>query len=669
MPGGQWEVVGGKSKKTKQKNGVNKNSKDKKKQENANYEVSAAPPPIAQAQTLFNVFLEKEKKEPPKPKATVTENVKNKDKGTQQKKKKDKKNTSPSKVNLEEKFSEITEDDVKNLLATLEVLCPNTPFVWLKDFASFLNVKLDSAIEDPVFSGKPIGYPSILLSKGVYDLMIKTFNRCTLQMLELFFEHCLQNMVQDTLKGIHTLGYRVVLQCLAQQMPSVVTANLAKCTELCNSHQNRQNICLSLMWAAGQAGNIDLEAGFHVWTDLMFPMIGTKTCTTYAVDYLEKLVCCEDLSKMNKSIIGVKDLFHILDFIFSKDLVKSVQKRLISFYPTLKTLSYGPEPENVLRNYFPSYLHRLNSQCPQALKEEILSSLVYCLEKDTRNYSIWRQLYSKHFSQSKMLIAHLNEQWEKLPPKFPRKCLFDTLSVFQVTNEELLSSGKKEAVVEECIAINKELLSKINSQMFSWIRAVLLFILIFSLLLTYDILKHDSFIESHTGKLMKDTGVLVICTQAGEKLTYYYGKTYKLLEIYVPTIVLKIQKTFGPYCELFWKQLVNACACIWKSSSSVRIFCGKYIHAHFLLIDAHAPYYGNWLWNTFRHLGFLIRSHCQTVAHYILLGSGSVVSWMSSNDLILNLVESLTQFLGSFTNSLHSNAALFFNFIKGYIPL
>lgn len=44
----------------------------------------------------------------------------------------------------------------------------------------------------------------------------------------------------------------------------------------------------------------------------------------------------EDLTKINKSIIEVKDLFHILDFIFSKELVKSVQKKLISFYPTLK---------------------------------------------------------------------------------------------------------------------------------------------------------------------------------------------------------------------------------------------------------------------------------------------------------------------------------------------
>ena len=54
-----------------------------------------------------------------------------------------------------------------------------------------------------------------------------------------------------------------------------------------------------------------------------------------------------------------------------------------------------------------------------------------------------------------MLIAHINEQWGNLPPKFPKKCLFDTLSAFQVTNEELLSNGKKETVVEECIGITK----------------------------------------------------------------------------------------------------------------------------------------------------------------------------------------------------------------------
>lgn len=52
MPGGQWEVVGGKSKKTKQKNGVNKNSNQKKKAENRTENATFEAPGL-----LDNFFL------------------------------------------------------------------------------------------------------------------------------------------------------------------------------------------------------------------------------------------------------------------------------------------------------------------------------------------------------------------------------------------------------------------------------------------------------------------------------------------------------------------------------------------------------------------------------------------------------------------------------------
>lgn len=52
---------------------------------------------------------------------------------------------------------QITEDDVKNHLATLEVLCPDSPLLWLKDLTSYLNVKLDIAVEDLTFASKPLG--------------------------------------------------------------------------------------------------------------------------------------------------------------------------------------------------------------------------------------------------------------------------------------------------------------------------------------------------------------------------------------------------------------------------------------------------------------------------------------------------------------------------------
>ncbi|GIY08833.1 transmembrane protein 214, partial [Caerostris extrusa] len=490
MANGQWEVVGGKTKKSKSKSSTVKTTSKEKNKENTAFEVSG---PIKESQTVFNAFLEQEKKEIPKPKVNGSEAQKTSDKNAQKKKKGEKKPT-VAKVTLEDVFASINEEEVKNHLATLEVLCPNAPLLWLKDLTSFLNLKLDIPVDDLTFSSKPLGYPFMLLHQKVQKLILGVFKKCTPQMLQVFYDFSLQNMVQDILKGLHTLGYRVMLQCLANENPSVALTNLPKCVELCTSHQNRQNICLSVLWAAGQAGNYNVEAGFRVWIDLMFPLIGTKNCTNYAVDYVEKLISGVDITKCDKSLLGVRDLFPVLDFIYSKELVKSVQKRLVAVYPTLKVLSYGPDPENVLRNYFPSYLRRLEPQCLQPLKEEILSSLMYCLEKDTRCYSIWRQLYNQHFVQSKLLISHINEQWEKVPPKFPKRCLRETLSVFQVTNEELLSSNKKNLHdIEECILITKELLSKLNSGTFLWLRFIFLLIVVVGLVLASDILSHGSF--------------------------------------------------------------------------------------------------------------------------------------------------------------------------------
>lgn len=55
--------------------------------------------------------------------------------------------------------------------------------------------------------------------------------------------------------------------------------------------------------------------------------------------------------------------------------------------------------------------------------------------------------------------------------------------------------------------------------------------------------------------------------------------------MYVPSAVLWIRKTAGPYFELFWNQLINACACVWKSSQPIRTLCSKYIHTGFAVVS------------------------------------------------------------------------------------
>lgn len=671
MAGGQWEVVG--SKKSKAKENKAKSSANKTLSKEINKEVPAFDASVLdgfkESQTKWAAFLEEENKEGTKRKVNGIQSSKISEKNVQKKKKGEKKPVAP-KLTIEDVFASISEEDVKNHLATLEVLCPNNPIIWLKDLTHYLNVKLDISVEDLTFASKPLGYPSTLLNKKVYKLIFGIINRCTSQVLQLFYDFCLQNMVQDILKGLHTLGYRIMLQIVANEMPSVALTNLPKCLEYCTTHQNRQNICFSILWAAGQAGNNNLKAGFRVWIDLMFPLIGTKNCTSYAVEYLEKLISVEDVTKCEKSLLDVRDLFPVLDFIYSKELVKSVQKRLVAVYPALKTLSYGPDPENVLRNYFPSYLRRLEPQCPQPLKEEILSSLVHCLEQDTRCYSIWRQLYTKHFIQSKLLISHLNDNFDGMPAKFPKRLLRDTLSVFQVTNEELLNSSKKNLTdIEECILINKELLSKLYAGAFSLPRFILFLILIISSVLTFDILLNGSFTESYTGKFMKDSGLIVVCAQAGEKLKYFYNKIVKLSEKHFPVIVAWCQETLFPFLEVSLKKFSASLVLLWDSTSELRTWCNNTLPPVLTVVEKQFAVYGSTFWNMIKSSAVILSKMTLSALAYVFNSADSCATWIQSSPEIMQVLGTIKSFSISLFGNMQQNTIYLFQLAKSYIPL
>ena len=48
-------------------------------------------------------------------------------------------------------------------------------------------------------------YPLCAVSKPVKQLLVRTLNQCSNKTLELFFEHCLQSMINDMGKGENVL--------------------------------------------------------------------------------------------------------------------------------------------------------------------------------------------------------------------------------------------------------------------------------------------------------------------------------------------------------------------------------------------------------------------------------------------------------------------------------
>lgn len=77
----------------------------------------------------------------------------------------------------------------------------------------------------------------------------------------LFFDVSLTAMAIDMSKGLSALGHKIYLQCVALTDPKLILPNLNKYVALRNSYQNRPPIGLSLLWALGQVGLRDLQAG------------------------------------------------------------------------------------------------------------------------------------------------------------------------------------------------------------------------------------------------------------------------------------------------------------------------------------------------------------------------------------------------------------------------
>ncbi|XP_013789846.1 transmembrane protein 214-like [Limulus polyphemus] len=466
----------------------------------------------------------------------------------------------------------LNSDDFLSLLETVQTNFPNTPSVWLKDLASYINEKMNVDISDPVFTGKPFTYPLSLLPGDIRKILNETLNRCTPETLQLFTDFCLHTMVQDITKGHPTCGYRLFLQCVAHEKPEIILKNLNKCSDFRKSYQNRQPVCLSVLWAAGQAGAKDLKAGLKVWLELMLPMVGMRAYSKFTIDYLDNLLNMHPKVKCASDVLGVREFFSVFDFLFtSTGLHDNLHKKLQSLYPKLKALSYGTSPESNYRSFFPSYLRRLQNSCSPALTKELLSSLETCLIQDTICYSVWRQLYTKHLVQSSILMKHLVDEWDKLPSSFPRSLLKETLSTFRVTNEELSSQGKtNQEGFTACVSNCNELFAKMTARSFPWRRLLMFFMFVVSAALAYDIHVHGSFQKSQTGKFLKDIGVLAVCQQAWGRITVYSNKAYRWAENHVPVYYRKVSTFFGYYLEIFWTNFFALCMYVWNSTQGLR---------------------------------------------------------------------------------------------------
>ncbi|XP_015715099.1 transmembrane protein 214 [Coturnix japonica] len=479
---------------------------------------------------------------------------------------------------LEEALKALNVADLQKELDKSQSMFPENPSVWVKDLAGCLNYKLQAPKSDPVLSQHSHDYPYCLVSKELKSTIRSLLGKSS-GVLELFFDHCIYTMLQelDKTPGESLHGYRICIQAVLLERPKIATTNLGKYLELLRSHQNRPAKCLTILWALGQAGFTDLTEGLRVWLGVMLPVLGIKALSPYAVSYLDRLLTVHSNLTKGFGMIGPKDFFPLLDFAFmpNNSLAPSLQEQLRRLYPRLKVLALGARPETTLHTYFPSFLSRATPSCPDAMKKELLISMSQCLSVDPLSFSVWRQLYTKHLSQSSLLLSHLLESWDSSSRK-TRQALQETVRSFKVTNEELVAKGPgSQQDVAACDAACKLLLQKMKGRGFPWSRLLLVLLAFAVGFLIHDVRTHGSLQASSCAHALRSSGILPAWQHAWHKAAHFSLEGYRWLERTVPACCSRITALLQPTLQPLWAKAAELALHISKQCSTFIAWAGE----------------------------------------------------------------------------------------------
>jgi hypothetical protein len=361
-----------------------------------------------------------------------------------------------------------------------------------------------------------------------------------------------------------------MLQFLGHEYPQITVDNLQRFADIRKTHSNQHKVCLTMMWAAAQAGNRDLKTGLNVWFDCLFPEIQVKAYSQFVINCLTNILSTHSNAKSPKAAVEVEDLFSLLDLTFSgNSLPIHLHKQLKGLYVQIKDLSFGSRgKEKVL---FPYFLQRLNSVVSAESKAEILSCLVQSLAQDPQTFSVWRQFYSKSLSESTCLLEHLSLNWDTSGSKLQPKLFRDTLRAFVSEHQGENQPKASLALKRHC----NDLLAKMSSSRFPWRLVVTLILLTGAAFVAFDIRSHGTFQKSETGKFLKESGALKVWRQSVNRATQVSNQVRKWISDHAPAYFQKINKTVGPWIQLFWERLGEGLVYLWEAAKPARVWFSK----------------------------------------------------------------------------------------------
>ncbi|XP_017059299.1 transmembrane protein 214-B isoform X1 [Drosophila ficusphila] len=480
---------------------------------------------------------------------------------------------------LELALKNITRDDFSSQLEQVKLSCPGSELRWLSHIALYFNGALSYDC-DPIFSGRSAQYPSNLASASLKYSIVEFLGSVGEQNLEYFFYSLLDSMATDLNNNQTVVGYKLILQLIGQNWPSICSRNLAKTALLRNSYQNRSNICLSILWAIGQGGYQSLNEGVRVWQNLMFPNLELKQYTKFVVEYMERALSAASARKPVDTLqLNQQEFFATFNALnasynnLSKEFQQSLKRSA-----SLLLQNYINSPVKHA-NIFLTLLREISASSKH---NNEIEGCISCLLSSGRNdcLRVWRMNYKKQQLPSLLLMKAIDENWTTSTHELATSPLYHSfLQDVENLNEELQSSKRKEGSLESLKEVLLSVQEKSSAQQkknkqnaaaqkkkcgcCKWTLGSLFIIALIAGALYYDTEVNGKgvFEKSATGKVLKNAGVLPHVQKTWYTVMGAGARGYKWAEVNVPPYAEPAIKTT---CDL-WKLARNAACNVYQN--------------------------------------------------------------------------------------------------------
>ncbi|XP_055916470.1 transmembrane protein 214 [Eupeodes corollae] len=470
----------------------------------------------------------------------------------------------PRPKNLETALLKITPDELNGLMEQLRTSFPGNELYWLREIASFFNSHLPFDC-DPTFSGKAILYPSNVVPKNLKTAIIDIFKTMGDVNLSYFYDTLITRMTEELSKNKSVVGYKLLLQIVAQNWPTVCSNSLAKTAILRNSYQNRSNIGLSILWGVGQGGFRDINVGVKVWQNIMLPVIEMKSYSRYVSDYIEKVLSSGTGNQ--KLLMSQSDFFILYNALKAKYSIPRECQLVLTKSSQLflkKYIESSSKHANVFLNLFRDIENSTKNQVE-------IDGCIDCLTIGDECFKIWKMNYKKNVLPSYLLLQHIYQQWDGSAVKLrDSKAFEDFLLVATQLNLELEAAKKRDPHLDELLSLFGNVQDKSTQQKkktaagksscgCKWFLGSIVLLAVIAGVLHYDtsINGKGVFANSATGKLLKKGGLLPHVEKAYVVVMTNTARGYKWAEQRVPGYMAPVGQLA---CDMFKLARNTACS-------------------------------------------------------------------------------------------------------------